>query len=102
MEIIIEYFWEIVVKKIGGRVKVMLVCGLCLYVKCYFEEFWCYIKEKGYEKEIKVLVVFLGKVVDDNYLDGVLELELIGYSEKELLGVFDKDEYCILIVVDKY
>lgn len=101
-EIIIEHFREIVAKKIGGRAKAMLVCGSRLHAKRYFEEFWRYIKEKGYEKEIKVLVAFSGKVVDDNYPDGVSEPELTGYSEKELPGVFDKDEYRILIVADKY
>lgn len=101
-EIIIEHFREIVAKKIGGRAKAMLVCGSRLHAKRYFEEFRRYIKEKGYEKEIKVLVAFSGKVVDDNYPDGVSEPELTGYSEKELPGVFDKDEYRILIVADKY
>lgn len=101
-EIIIEHFREIVAKKIGGRAKAMLVCGSRLHAKRYFEEFRRYIKEKGYEKEIKVLVAFSGKVVDDNYPDGVSEPELTGYSEKELPGVFDKEAYRILIVADKY
>lgn len=40
--------------------------------------------------------------MDDNYPDGVSEPELTGYSEKELPGIFEKDEYRILIVADKY
>ncbi|RNI34020.1 type I restriction endonuclease subunit R [Hanamia caeni] len=101
-EIIIEHFRNIVAKKIGGRAKAMLVCGSRLHAKRYFEEFRRYIKTKGYEKEIKVLVAFSGKVMDNNVPNGVSESELTGYSEKELPTIFDKEEYKILIVADKY
>lgn len=101
-EIIIEHFRNIVAKKIGGKAKAMVVCGSRLHAKRYFEEFHRYIKEKGYEKEIKILVAFSGKVVDDNAPDGVSEPEMTGYSEKELPAIFEKDEYKILIVADKY
>lgn len=101
-EIIIEHFRNIVSKKIGGQAKAMLVCGSRLHAKRYFEEFRRYIKSMGYEKEIKILVAFSGKVVDDNFPDGVSEPDMTGYSEKELPTIFEKDEYKILIVADKY
>jgi len=101
-EIIIEHFRNIVSKEIGGLAKAMLVCGSRLHAKRYFEEFGKYIKENGYENEIKILVAFSGKVIDDNAPDGVSEPELTGYSEKELPAIFGKDEYKILIVADKY
>lgn len=101
-EIIIEHFKNIVSKKIGGKAKAMVVCGSRLHAKRYFEEFRRYIKEQGYEKEIKVLVAFSGKVIDDNYAEGVSEPDLTGYGEKELPEIFDKEEYKILIVADKY
>lgn len=101
-EIIIEHFKNIVSKKIGGRAKAMLVCGSRLQAKRYYEEFGRYIEEKGYDKEIKILVAFSGKVVDNNAPDGISEPQLTGYSEKELPTVFEKDEYKILIVADKY
>jgi len=101
-EIIIEHFRAIVAKKIGGKAKAMLVCGSRLHAKRYFEEFQRYIKENGYQKEIKILVAFSGKVIDDNFPGGVSEPELTGYREKELPGVFDTDDYRILIVADKY
>jgi type I restriction enzyme, R subunit len=101
-EIIIEHFRNIVAKKIGGKAKAMLVCGSRLHAKRYFEEFEKYIKENGYDKEIKVLVAFSGKVVDDNAPDGISEPDITGISEKELPKVFDKDEYKLLIVADKY
>ena len=101
-EIIIEHFRDIVSKKIGGRAKAMLVCGSRLHAKRYFEEFGKYIAEKGYDKEIKILVAFSGKVVDDNFPDGVTEPDLTGFGERELPGVFEKEDYKILIVADKY
>lgn len=101
-EIIIEHFKNIVSKKIGGKAKAMLVCGSRLHAKRYYEEFGRYIKNKGYANEIKILVAFSGKVIDDNAPDGVSEPEMTGYSEKELPTIFDRDEYKILIVADKY
>lgn len=101
-EIIIEHFRDIVSKKIGGKAKAMLVCGSRLHAKRYYEEFGRYIKKKGYESEIKILVAFSGKVVDDNAPDGVSEPEMTSYSEKELPTIFERDEYKILIVADKY
>ncbi|MCD4691293.1 MAG: DEAD/DEAH box helicase family protein, partial [Calditrichales bacterium] len=101
-EIIIEHFRQVVAKKIGGRAKAMVVTSSRKLAKRYFEEFNSYIKQNGYEKEIKILVAFSGSVVDDNYPDGVSEPQLTGYGEKELPGIFKKSEYKILIVADKY
>ncbi|MBV8255566.1 MAG: type I restriction endonuclease subunit R [Chitinophaga sp.] len=101
-EIIIEHFRDIVSKKIGGKAKAMLACGSRLHAKRYFKEFENYIKEKGYDKELKILVAFSGKVIDDDAPDGVSEPQLTGYGEKELPDVFGKDDYKILIVADKY
>lgn len=101
-EIIIEHFRQIVSHKIGGKAKAMLVCGSRLHAKRYFEEFNKYIKEKGYQNDIKILVAFSGKVIDDNAPDGVSEPQMTGYSEKELPEIFDREEYKILIVADKY
>lgn len=101
-EIIIEHFRQVVTKKIGGRAKAMLVTSSRLHAKRYFEEFRHYIEEKGYKNEIKVLVAFSGKVIDDNFPDGVTEPQLTGFGEKELPKVFNQDDYKILIVADKY
>lgn len=100
-EIIIEHFRQIVAKKIGGRAKAMLVTGSRLHAKRYFDEFKRYIKAKEYN-DIKVLVAFSGKVIDDDFPDGVSEPSLTGYGERELPEVFDTEEYKILIVADKY
>ncbi|TVQ06678.1 MAG: type I restriction endonuclease subunit R [Balneolaceae bacterium] len=101
-EVIIEHFRQVVASKIGGKAKAMVVTGSRLHAKRYFEEFRKYINEKGYQNQIKILVAFSGKVVDDNFPDGVSEPQLTGYGEKELPEIFGDDEYKILIVADKY
>ena len=101
-EIIIEHFRQVVAARIGGRAKAMLVTSSRLHAKRYFEEFNRYIKDKGYEKEIKILVAFSGRVIDDNFPDGVSEPQLTGFGEKELPRAFNQQEYKILIVADKY
>jgi type I restriction enzyme R subunit len=101
-EIVIEHFRQIVAHKIGGKAKAMFVTSSRKLAKRYYEEFNKYLQSKGYTNEIKVLVAFSGKVIDDNYPDGVSEPELTGYSEKELPNAFNSEEYRILIVADKY
>ncbi|GEQ87393.1 type I restriction endonuclease subunit R [Patiriisocius marinistellae] len=101
-EIVIEHFRQIVATKIGGRAKAMFVTSSRKLAKRYFEEFNKYIKENEYTNELKILVAFSGKVIDDNYPDGVTEPQLTGYGEKELPKAFNDDEYKILIVADKY
>lgn len=101
-EVIIEHFRDVVSKKIGGKAKAMLACGSRLHAKRYYEEFNRYIRKMGYDEEIKILVAFSGKIIDDDTPDGVSEPQMTGYSEKELPSIFEKDEYKILIVADKY
>ncbi|MBN2743970.1 MAG: type I restriction endonuclease subunit R [Marinilabiliaceae bacterium] len=100
-EVIVEHFRQIVSKKIGARAKAMVVTGSRLHAKRYFTEFNNYIKANNYQ-DIRVLVAFSGKVADTDYPYGVSEPELTGYGEKELPQVFEKDDYKILIVADKY
>jgi type I restriction enzyme R subunit len=100
-EVIIEHFRQIVCKKIGGKAKAMVVTGSRLHAKRYFIEFKNYIKANDYN-DIKILVAFSGKVMDDDYPEGVSEPELTGYGEKELPKIFNQDDYKILIVADKY
>ncbi len=101
-EIVIEHFRQVVATKIGGRAKAMFVTSSRKLAKRYFEEFNKYIKENEYTNELKILVAFSGKVIDDNYPDGVSEPQLTGYGEKELPKAFNEEEYRILIVADKY
>ncbi len=101
-EIIVEHFRQMAASKIGGRAKAMLVTSSRLHAKRYFEELKRYVKEKGYENRIKILVAFSGKVTDDNFPEGVSEPQLTGFGEKELPQKFAEDEYKILIAADKY
>ncbi|BAX80837.1 type I restriction endonuclease subunit R [Labilibaculum antarcticum] len=100
-EVMVEHFRQIVSKKIGGKAKAMLVTGSRLHAVRYKEEFDKYIKDKGYN-DIKTLVAFSGKVIYDNYPEGVTEVGLNGFKEKELPKKFSSNEYQLLLVADKY
>jgi type I restriction enzyme R subunit len=101
-EIVIEHFRQVVATKIGGRAKAMFVTSSRKLAKRYFEEFNKYIQENEYTHELKILVAFSGKVIDEMHPDGVSEPQLTGYGEKELPEIFNEQEYRILIVADKY
>ena len=100
-EVMIEHFRRITSKKIGGKAKAMVVTSSRLHAKRYFFEFKKYIREKGYDW-IKVLVAFSGTVKDDDVPEGISEPELTGFGEKELPGVFEQEDYRILLVAEKY
>ncbi len=100
-EVMVEHFRKIVSNKIGGKAKAMVVTGSRLHAVRYKKEFDKYIKEKGYT-DIKTLVAFSGKVVYDEYPEGVTEVQLNDMKEKELPERFATDEYQLLLVADKY
>src|SRR4030067_80032 len=97
-EVMIEHFRQVTRKKIGGKAKAMVVTASRKHALRYYLEFKDYIKEKGYEKEIRALVAFSGVVVDDLYPDGVTEVILNGFGELELPGKFETDDYQGLLV----
>ncbi len=99
--IIIEHFRQVVMNKIGGKAKAMVVTSSRLHALRYYKAFKKYIEDHGYD-DIKPLVAFSGKVVDDLYPDGVSEAELNGFGEKGLPEKFATDEYQILLVANKY
>ena len=72
-----------------------------LHALRYYHEFKKYIKTHNYQ-DIRALVAFSGKVIDDGYPDGISETQLNGFGEKELPERFDSDQYKILLVADKY
>ncbi|MGY0398822.1 MAG: type I restriction endonuclease subunit R [Ostreibacterium sp.] len=100
-EVIIEHFRQVVSKKIGGKAKAMVVTSSRLHAVRYKEEFDKYIASKGYT-DVKTLVAFSGKVIYDKYPEGVTEVELNGFKEKELPKKFASKEYQLLLVADKY
>ncbi|EOR93609.1 Type I restriction-modification system, restriction subunit R [Arcticibacter svalbardensis MN12-7] len=100
-EVIVEHFRQIVSKKIGGKAKAMVVTSSRLHAVRYKKEFDNYIKDKGYT-DIKTIVAFSGKVIYDEYPEGVSEVELNGFKEKEVPKKFNTNEFQLLLVADKY
>jgi type I restriction enzyme R subunit len=100
-EVMVEHFRQVASKKIGGKAKAMVVSSSRLHAVRYKEEFDKYIKEKGYV-DIKTIVAFSGKVIYPNALEGITEVELNGFAEKELPKKFATDSYQLLLVADKY
>jgi type I restriction enzyme R subunit len=100
-EVMVEHFRQIVSKKIGGKAKAMVVTSSRLHAVRYKEEFDKYIKEQGYT-DIKTIVAFSGKVIYNVYPEGVTEVDLNGFKEKEVPSKFATSEYQLLLVADKY
>ncbi|MGL4329903.1 MAG: type I restriction endonuclease subunit R, partial [Clostridium sp.] len=98
-EIIIEHFRQVVMHKINGKAKAMVVTSSRLQAVRYKKAFDKYIKENGYT-HIKALVAFSG-TINDAGIDST-EQEMNGFSESELPDKFHTDEYKVLIVAEKY
>lgn len=103
--IMVEFFKDVTMKKIGGRAKAMVVTSSRLHAVRYFQEFKLYIDKKGYN-DLDVLVAFSGSVKDgnDEYSEPGLNIMKDGnkVSEKQLPEVFHGDEFNILVVAEKY
>lgn len=99
VEIIIEHFRTSVMQELGGHAKAMVVTESRAGAVKYRQAFEDYTKKKGYTN-IRALVAFSGKVP----LEGkeYTEAGMNGISEKNLPDEFEKDEYQILLVADKY
>ena len=101
-EIMVEHFQQHSRHKIGGQAKAMVVTGSRLEAVRYKQEFDRYIQEKGYP--IKSLVAFSGTVEDDKLPEKTYtESEMnCGVKEKELPATFNRPEYRVLLVAEKY
>ena len=86
-------------QELGGRAKAMVVTESRAGAVKYRQAFEDYTKKKGYTN-IRALVAFSGKVTleDKEYTEAGMN----GISEKNLPDEFDKDEYQVLLVADKY
>ena len=100
-EVMVEHFRQVVSKKIGGKAKAMVVSSSRLHAVRYKEEFDKYIADKGYT-DVRTIVAFSGKVMYENAPEGVTEVELNGFAEKELPKKFASEGYQLLLVADKY
>lgn len=99
VEVIAEHFRTSVMHELGGTAKAMVVTASRAAAVKYRQAFDKYVKRKGYTN-IKALVAFSGTVT----VDGIeyTEVGMNGFSEKSLPSEFDKDEYQILFVANKY
>lgn len=98
-EIIIEHFRHNIARMLGGKAKAMVVTSGRLQAVKYYHQFNDYIASRGY-KDIKPLVAYTGSV--DWGDTKVTERMLNGISEECLREEFDKDDFQILLVANKY
>ena len=89
--------------EMGGRAKAMVVTGSRLAAVKYKLAFDRYIKDHGYTG-IRSLVAFSGTVEDpDDPGSSYTEVSMNGgIAESELPETFERDDYRVLIVAEKY
>ena len=99
IEVIVEHFRTTVMSELGGKAKAMVITKSRESAVKYHQAFEDYIAKKGYS-DIKSLVAFSGKVkLDDKEYT---ESGINGFAEDRLPGEFDKDDYKVLLVANKY
>ena len=99
IEVIIEHFRTTVMHELGGQAKAMVITASREAAVKYRQAFEDYVTRKGYTN-IRALVAFSGKVKVDDV--EYTEPGMNGFSEDKLPEQFDKDEYQVLLVADKY
>ena len=103
VSVIVEHFRLYVMHELGGRAKAMVVTGSRLAAVKYKLAFDHYIKDQGYSG-IRSLVAFSG-TVEDPADPGSAYTEVSmndGLAESELPETFERDDYRILLVAEKY
>lgn len=101
VEVIVEHFRTTVLPELGGMAKAMVVTASRQGAVKYRQAFEDYTKKKGYD-DIKALVAFSGKVTLPNDETEYTEASMNGFSEDRLTKEFDKDDYQVLLVANKY
>lgn len=103
VSVIVEHFRLHVMSEIGGRAKAMVVTGSRLAAVKYKLAFDRYIKDNGYSG-IRSLVAFSGTVEDPDDSDSsYTEVAMNdGLAESELPETFERDDYRVLLVAEKY
>ena len=101
IEVIIEHFRTTVMSELGGMAKAMVITASRESAVKYRQALEDYINRKGY-KDIRALVAFSGKVSLPNEEKEYTESSMNGFSEDKLTAEFDKDEYKVLLVANKY
>ena len=101
VEVIVEHFRTTVLQELGGMAKAMVVTASRASAVKYRQAFEDYVTKKGYTG-IHALVAFSGKVKLDGDETEYTESLLNGFSEDKLPKMFDKDDYNVLLVANKY
>lgn len=99
VEIIVEHFRNCIMRELGGKAKAMVVTSSREAAVRYRNEFERYIIEHNYG-DIKALVAFSGKVTVDGR--EYSEVSMNNIAENALKKEFDKDDYQVLLVANKY
>ena len=103
VSVIVEHFRLNVMRELGGRAKAMVVTGSRLAAVKYKLAFDRYVEEQGHTG-IRSLVAFSGTVEDPD-VPGSSYTEVGmngGVSESELPETFERDDYRVLLVAEKY
>ena len=101
VEVIVEHFRTTVMPELGGMAKAMVITASRQGAVKYRQAFDDYTKKKGYS-DIKALVAFSGKVKLPDDDTEYSETSMNGFPEDRLTKEFDKDEYQVLLVANKY
>lgn len=101
IEVIVEHFRTTVMDEIGGTAKAMVITASREGAVKYRQAFEDYISKKGYDN-IHALVAFSGKVKTKDDGKEYTEAGINGFSEDKLTKEFDKDDYKVLLVANKY
>lgn len=103
VSVIVEHFRLYVMHELGGRAKAMVVTGSRLAAVKYKLAFDRYIKDQGYQG-IRSLVAFSGTVENpDDPGASYTEVAMNeGLAESELPEAFERDDYRVLLVAEKY
>ena len=103
VSVIVEHFRLYVMHELGGRAKAMVVTGSRLAAVKYKLAFDRYVHKQGYTG-IRSLVAFSGTVEDpDDPGSAYTEVSLNdGLAESELPETFERDDYRVLLVAEKY
>lgn len=106
IEIIIEHFRDVVLKD-QPWAKGMVVTGSRAEAVKYYEAFIQYVTEKGYN-DIHPLIAFSGKItekqlgISDDTDKYFTEASINGFSDDYTADKFDKENYQVLLVANKY
>lgn len=101
VEVIVEHFRTTVMDELGGKAKAMVITVSRESAVKYRKAFEEYITKKGYDN-IHALVAFSGKVKLKDDENEYTEAGLNGFSQDKLPTEFDKDDYNVLLVANKY